>query len=238
MKKEKDPMGMAIADFHNTGKAGKLKVLSPDFDEDEIPVETLFRTFDEMPSIEQEALKLSCGKILDIGAGAGCHSIALQDMGKEVTAIDISPLSVITMKERGVVNAFEQDLWLTTEKYDTLLMLMNGIGIVGKIEKLPEFFGLVDKILNEGGQLLLDSSDLCYLYEEEDGIIILPDDGRYYGELRYQMRYKGKNGEPFDWLYIDFDSLQKIAAECGFEASMVKQGEHYDYLARITRAAK
>lgn len=237
MKKEKDPMGMAIADYHNTGKAGKLKVLSPDFEDDEIPVETLFRSFDEMPSIEQEALKLSCGKILDIGAGAGCHSIALQNMGKEVTAIDISPLSVITMKARGVVNAFEQDMWLTTEKYDTLLMLMNGIGIVGKIDNLPQFFSLVDSILNENGQLLLDSSDLCYLYEE-DGIIMLPDDGKYYGELRYQMRYKGKNGEPFDWLYIDFDTLHRIAEKCGFEATIVKQGEHYDYLAKITRATK
>ncbi|MCQ2135303.1 MAG: methyltransferase domain-containing protein, partial [Bacteroidales bacterium] len=115
MRADKDPMGAAIADYFKTGKAGRLRVFSPDFDEDEIPVETLFRSFEDMPALEKAALTLAKGKTLDVGAGAGCHALALQDMGKDVTAVDISPLSVQTMAARGVAHALEQDFWLVSE---------------------------------------------------------------------------------------------------------------------------
>lgn len=235
MKRANDPMGTAIAESHKTGKADILRVFSPDFDEDEIPVELLFRSFDEMPEIEQMALTMAQGKILDVGAGAGCHSLALQKMEKDVTAIDISPLSIETMSARGVNKAMEQDFFTITEKYDTILMLMNGIGIVGTITNLPSFFNHIDGILSDNGQLLLDSSDISYVFEDEDGIIYLPEGDKYYGELEYQMQYRDIKGESFQWLYIDFETLQQIAQKNGFNAELVQTGEHYDYLARITR---
>ena len=130
----KDPMGAAIADYHRQGKAARLRVFSPDFDEDEIPVATLFRTADAMPPLERQALQLARGRILDVGAGAGCHSLALQAMGHSVTAIDISPLAVETMTARGVKDARIEDFWSVEARYHTILMLMNGIGIVGRLE--------------------------------------------------------------------------------------------------------
>ena len=168
MQAGKDPMGSAIADYHATGKAARLRVFSPMFDEDDIPVATLFRRFDEMPAIEQEALRTASGAILDVGAGAGCHSLALQAMEKRVTAIDISPLAVATMRERGVKEVLEQDFFTLEGRYDTILMLMNGIGIVGTLRRLPDFFLQVDRLLAPGGQLLCDSSDICYIFEDED----------------------------------------------------------------------
>lgn len=230
-----DPMGAAIAEFHKTGKAEKLRVFSPDFEEDEIPVDTLFRTIDEMPVLEQMALKLAKGKTLDVGAGAGCHSLALQNMSKDVIAVEISPLSVETMIARGVKNVIKQDFFTLDEKYDTILMLMNGIGIVGTIAELPSFFKHIDNILSDNGQLILDSSDISYVFEDEDGIIYLPEGDGYYGELEYQMQYRNVKGKSFNWLYIDFDTLKSIAYENGFNAELIGSGEHYDYLARITR---
>lgn len=235
MNRTTDPMGTAIAEYHRTGKADKLRVFSPDFDEDEIPVGLLFRCFDEMPDIEQLALRMAEGKILDVGAGAGCHSLALQQMKKDVTAIDISPLSVETMSALGVRKVVEQNFFTITEKYDTILMLMNGIGIVGTIANLPSFFNHINSILTDNGQLLLDSSDISYVFEEEDGIIYLPEGDKYYGELEYQMQYKDIKGDSFPWLYIDFETLQDIAQKNGFNAELLQTGEHYDYLARITR---
>lgn len=235
MNRTNDPMGTAIAEYHKTGKADKLRVFSPDFDEDEIPVDLLFRSFDEMPETEQLALRLAEGKILDVGAGAGCHTIALQKMGKDVTAIDISPLSVETMSALGVRKVAEQDFFTITEKYDTILMLMNGIGIVGTIANLPSFFNHINNILTDNGQLILDSSDISYVFEEEDGIIYLPEGDRYYGELEYQMQYRDIKGNSFPWLYIDFETLQDIAQKSGFNAELLQTGEHYDYLSRITR---
>lgn len=228
-------MGRAIADYYATGKAARLRVFSPMFDEDEIPVPTLFRTRDQMPAIEQEALMVAGGIILDVGAGAGCHSLALQAMEKRVTAIDISPLAVETMRQRGVKDVREQDFFTLDGKFDTILMLMNGIGIVGTLNRLPTFFMQVDHLLSPGGQLLCDSSDLCYLYEDEDGIIDLTGVEGYYGELTYKLQYKDIKGESFSWLFIDPETLREQAAAHGFHCDILMRGPHYDYLARLTR---
>lgn len=230
-----DPMGAAIYDYHKNGKAGKLIVHSSMFDDDEIPVADLFRSYQDMPILEKRALELAHGRILDVGAGSGCHSVALRQMGKEVHAIDISPLSVKVMQERGL-DASLTDFYDAefSERFDTILMLMNGTGIIGTIDGIPEFFSRLKSLLNPGGCVIIDSSDLCYLFEEEDGsfMIDLADD--YYGQLDYQMEYKGMLGEPFDWLYLDFTTLCAAAEENGFKAEMLAEGEHYDYLARLT----
>lgn len=233
---KKDPMGTAISDYYNKRKADKLRVFSSQFDEDEIPVRELFREATNMPLLERTALGLSSGRILDVGAGSGCHSLALQTAGKEVCAIDISPLSVEVMKQRGVqdarlVNLFDEQF---TETFDTILMLMNGSGIVGRLENMPNFFRKMKQLLRPGGSILMDSSDLRYLFEDEDGsfVINLADD--YYGEMDFQMQYKDIEGDTFDWLYIDFQTLSLYATNCGFKAELIKEGKHYDYLARLT----
>ena len=229
----KDPMGYAIADYHAKGKAGKLRVFSSQFEEDEIPVSQLFRSFDEMPELEQEALRLANGKILDCGAGSGCHALALQAMGKEVEAIDISPRSVEVMQQRGVkqaycINLFDENY---LQKFDTILMQMNGSGIIGKLENMGAFFAKMKQVLNPGGCIYMDSSDLRYLFEDEDGSFLVDLAGGYYGEIDFQMQYKQVKGEPFDWLYVDFQTLSYYASENGFQAELVREGEHYDYLA-------
>ena len=235
MKESQDPMGQAIADYFKYGKAETLRVFSPMFEEDELPVQTLFRSFEEMPVIEQTALRMASGRTLDVGAGSGCHSLVLQEKGVDVTALDISPLSVKTMQERGVKRALLQDFFTFEEQFDTVLLLMNGAGITGTVERLPLLFQQLDKVLAPGGQAFCDSSDLCYLFEDEDGIIELPDMDGYYGELVYQLQYKDIKGEPFPWLYVDADTLSEQAATCGYQMEILAQGEHYDYLARITK---
>ena len=235
MNRKADPMGRAIADYQLTGTADRLRVFSPMFEEDEIPLATLFRTYEEMPEIERKALDMTRGKTLDVGAGSGCHSLVLQGRGVDVTAIDISPLSVETMRQRGVKKVVEQDFFTVGGKYDTILMLMNGIGIVGTLERMPEFFRHLDKILATGGQVLCDSSDISYVFEDENGLIDYPDTGHYYGELSYRMQYKDTIGEPFDWLYIDAETLRKEAEENGYAVEVVAVGEHFDYMARITK---
>lgn len=230
---DKDPMGAAIADYFAHHKADKLRVFSSQFDEDEIPADQLFRPYDEMPELEQTALQMAEGKILDVGAGSGCHAIALQEMGKDVCAIDISPRSVEVMEKRGVKNVRQINLFDEhfLETFDTILMLMNGSGIIGKLENMPAFFQKMKQLLRPGGCILMDSSDLRYLFEDEDGSFLIDLAGDYYGEIDFRMQYKNIKGESFDWLYIDFQTLSLYADECGFKAELVKEGEHYDYLA-------
>ena len=237
ISEQADPMGAAIYDYHKYGKADVLRVFSSQFEEDEIPVSDLFRDLEDMPELEQVALKMAHGRILDVGAGSGCHSLALKKMGKGSVAIDISPLSVEVMQDRGLdarlVNLYDEDF---SEQFDTVLMLMNGTGIIGNIDNIPAFFARLDHILAPGGSLLIDSSDLRYLFEEEDGSLMIDLADDYYGQLDYQMQYRNIIGESFDWLYLDFNTLAYYAEECGFTAELVHEGDHYDYLARITRA--
>lgn len=230
-----DPMGAAIRDYQSKGKASRLRVLSSMFDEDEMPVAHLFRTFNQMPRLEQKALSMAKGRVLDIGAGAGCHALVLQERGLEVKAIDISLLSCEVMKERGVkdaecVNLFDPQL---QGKYDTLLLLMNGTGIAGKLNRLSMLLNRLKELLAEGGQILIDSSDLKYIYENEDGSMDIDLNAPYYGEVDYQMQYKNVKGEPFDWLYTDPMLLASISKQCGLNCEIVEEGENYDFLARL-----
>lgn len=228
-------MGAAILDYQTKGKAGKLSILSSMFEEDEMPVKHLFRNLEEMPMLEQKALSLAKGKVLDVGAGAGCHALALQAQSIAVKAIDISPLSCEAMELRGVMNAecinlFDEHL---ETGFDTILLLMNGTGIAGKIENLPALFNRLKALLNKGGQILIDSSDIKYIYENEDGSFDINLNAAYYGEVDYQMVYKDVKGDSFDWLYVDFPLLKSIAESCGLHGELIAEGEHYDYLARF-----
>lgn len=230
-----DPMGAAIYDYHKNGKADKLRVFSSCMEEDEIPVSELFRTFSEMPNLEQIALKMARGNILDVGGGSGCHSLALKEMGKETLAIDISPLAVEVMRERGinaqVTNLYDESF---SEKFDTILLLMNGSGIIGNLENMEHFFTRIRTLLSPGGCVLMDSSDLRYLFEEEDGSFSINLADEYYGQFDYQMQYKEIKGQPFDWLYIDFDTLNYYAEKYGFRVELAASGNHYDYLAKLS----
>lgn len=237
LTEREDPMGAAIRDYFRQGKSAQLKVLSSLFDDDEMPVAHLFRSYDEMPPLEQRALNEARGKVLDVGAGAGCHALALQERGLDVTAVDISPLSCETMKERGVanvecVNIFNQRF---QERFDTLLLLMNGTGIAGKLSRLPQLLSRLKQLMNPGAQILIDSSDLRYVYEDENGVLDVDLDGAYYGEVDYQMTYRNIIGKSFDWLYADSVVLAECCRQCGLKCEILAQGNHYDYLARIVQ---
>lgn len=234
----RDPMGSAINDYYKNGRAAHLRVLSSMFEEDEMPIAHLFRSEQEMPQLEKRALTLVRGRVLDVGAGAGCHALALQENGFEVKAIDVSPLSCDVMKARGIedvecVNLFDTQL---QSKFDTILLLMNGTGIAGKLSRLPLLLNRLKELMAEGAQILIDSSDLKYIYENEDGSMDIDLGGNYYGEVDYQMVYKNVKGDSFDWLYVDPTLLTASCKQCGLKCEIIEEGEHYDYLARITAA--
>ena len=227
-----DIFGKAIKDYYIHKKENaKIIVHSPDFDDDEIPVSYLFRGFNEMPKIEQIALQQAKGNILEVGCGAGSHALYLQSQNKNVTAIDISPLSIQIATKRGVKNAICADFFNfeSSKPFETILILMNGIGIAGKTSKLYTFFEQAKKLLSPNGQILVDSSDLIYLFEDED----VSDRSKYYGEMTYQISYGDTKSEEFDWLYLDFEQLKLVAEMNGFKVNLIKKGSHFDYLAQL-----
>lgn len=229
-----DPIGSAIHDYAASKKPADIIVSSDICEDDIIPVEVLFRKFDEMPELEQLALERTKGSVLDVGAGAGVHSLELMDRGHKVKAIDISKGAVTYMKKQGI--DAEQISFLTFKegKYDTILLLMNGIGIAGKLSNLERTLKHAKSLLNEGGRILCDSSDIKYLYEDEDGSMWIDLNTEYYGNFRFQMKYKKEKGQWFDWLYVDFDNLFQSAKKVGLKASKIYD-ENDHYLAELTQ---
>lgn len=202
---------------------------SPDFDDDVIPVEYLFRSFSEMPPLEQHALKLCTGRTLDVGCGAGSHSLYLRNKKDlDYLAIDTSEGAIEIAKKRGLSNAECLDFFtLKNEKFDSILMLMNGSGIIGRLENLPPFFEHCRSLLNSNGQIIMDSSDLIFLFDDEE----FDASENYYGELEFRLSYKGETSSAFPWLYIDPERLIQEARKNELHCNIVHKGEHYDYLA-------
>ncbi len=233
----KDLFGKAIFDFHTNNSPEDILTETSISEEDEMSVEYLFRTYSEMPKIEQKALQLAKGKILDVGCGAGSHALSLQnERNLEVIAIDISKKAIETCILRGVKNAkVENILEFEGEKFDTILLLMNGTGIFGKLKNCNEYLTKLKSLLNPGGQILIDSSDIIYTFDEdEDGGKWIPSENDYYGEITFNISYKNEKEEPFDWLYLDYNTLQNAAISNGLNCELILEGEHYDYLARLS----
>ena len=233
----KDLFGKAILDFQTNNSPEDLITETSISEEDEMSVAYLFRDFSGMPKLEQQALLLSKGKVLDVGCGAGSHSLYLQkEKNLEVTAIDISNNAVEACQLRGITDVFKIDLleFNSVDKFDTILLLMNGTGIFGKLEQVSKYLEKLKSLLTENGQILIDSSDIIYMFdEEEDGGKWIPGDA-YYGELEFTISYKGQKEAPFPWLYMDYNTLQNAAIANGFQCELVLEGDHYDYLARLT----
>lgn len=233
----KDLFGKAMFDFQTNNSPEDIITETTISEEDEMSVDYLFRSYNEMPKIEQKALQLATGKTLDVGCGAGSHSLSLQnDRNLDVTSIDISAKAIETCKLRGVKNAKVQNILdFEGEKFDTIILLMNGVGIFGKLENCNKFLTKLKSLLNPGGQILLDSSDIIYMFDEdEDGGKWIPSNNDYYGELVFNISYKGEKEEPFDWLYLDYNTLQNAAVANGLKCELILEGEHYDYLAKLS----
>ena len=230
----KDLMGRAIWDYFYQENPEDLQTETSISELDDLPVSYLFRTYKEMNALEQKALDLSLGKVLDVGAGAGSHALYLQNDKKlKVTALDISPRSIEICKARGLENAVCEDfLKFSDDKFDTILLLMNGTGIFQNLAKIDQYLQKLKTLVAENGQILIDSTDILYMYEDEDGGVLVPATG-YYGELDYYLHYKGDSEEPMKWLYLDFNTLKNAAQANGFKIQKVLQVED-SYLARLT----
>ncbi|AXB55494.1 class I SAM-dependent methyltransferase [Flavobacterium fluviale] len=233
----KDLFGKAIFDFYTNNSPEDIITETSISEEDEMSVEYLFRSYNEMPLIEQKALQLAKGKTLDVGCGAGSHALSLQnERNLDVVAIDISEKAIETSVLRGIKNAKVKNILdFEGEKFDTILLLMNGTGIFGKLKDCNKYLTKLKSLLNSGGQILIDSSDIIYMFDEdEDGGKWIPSENDYYGELIFNITYKKEKEEPFNWLYLDYNTLQNAAIANGLKCELVLEGEHYDYLARLS----
>ncbi len=232
------PQGLAIRDYWH-GDEDALIIMHGDDGEDmEVPAAVYFREYHDWPLLERTAVDLCCGRVLDLGAGAGCHSLVLQERGLEVCAIDISPECADVMKECGVKDVHLANVFdFEAEPFETILMMMNGIGFVETLDGLDSFLKYISRLVKTGGQILLDSFDARTELDprEARAIISQHDDDYYFGEVELWLEYKDYHGPKFGWLYVDTETLKKYAKKNGWGCRIVQQEEDGAYLAQLTR---
>jgi SAM-dependent methyltransferase len=231
-----DILGTALLDYQKGNYSEDIITYSSLNEEDVLPLPYMFREFKGMPDLEQKALSLCSGKVLDVGCGAGSHALYLQNMGISVTGLDASKGAIEVSKLRGLKNAIHGNLEdYQGQQFDTILVLMNGVGLARTLNGLEQFFTKLKSLLKDNGQILLDSSDIIYMFEnDEDGGYWIPDNVNYYGEVSFSMEYKKQKSQSFPWLYVDYNTLQRAASYNNLTCELVMEGEHYDYLSRLT----
>lgn len=230
----KDLFGKALLDYHNNNYTEDLVTSTNISDDDDLPLPYLFRSYADMPKLEQKALQLAKGNTLDVGCGAGSHSLYLQKKGIHVKAIDYSEGAVEVAKARGVEHVELKALLDETETFDTILLLMNGSGIFQELQQVSTYLKHLKSLLKPNGQILIDSSDIRYMYEDDDGGLWIDANAAYYGELDYFLSYKGEDEDPMKWLYLDFERLKLACETVELKCEQVMEGAHFDYLARLS----
>lgn len=237
----KDLFGQALLDYQNGNYTEDIMTSTSISDTDVLQLPYLFRDFKDMPKLEQRALQLANGYILDAGCGAGSHSLFLQKKGLKVKAIDISKGAIEVCKLRGLKQCELKDLLNETETFDTILLLMNGTGVFQNLDLISTYLNHLKSIMKPNAQILIDSSDLKYMFEDEkevsdsdSNLFWVDENSNYYGELDYYISYKGENETPFKMLYLDFETLNKACKVVGLQCELVLEGKHFDYLARLS----
>ncbi len=225
----KDLVGEALSSYFFYKKDYPLIINNKYGRTEEMAMEVFFRQINDLPDIEEYALQMSHGTVLDIGAGAGSHSLMLQEKGMKVTALETSAKACDVMKARGIKNIVNDDIFnFRKGNYDTLILLMNGIGLAGTLSGFRKLLGVLRKLLKPNGLIIFDSSDISYLYQD-----MPKPKNKYFGELEYQFQYLDQKGEWFNWLYLDSTTLQKIALQEGWRSQIVYQDDLDHYLARL-----
>lgn len=230
------PHGIALLDFCNGDTSAEIVVHGDDGETEIVPIRVFFRGPADFSALEEAALDLCRGRVLDAGAGAGCHSLVLQDQNFPVCAIDIAPEAVEVMRKRGVKDARCADVFhFQEEPFDTILMMMNGIGMVGDLAGLDRFLGDAHRLLKPDGQILLDSYDPNWTEDLEE--VAAPSArlprAHYIGEMCFQLEYKGRKGPPLAWLFVDSKILAERAGKAGWSCEVIWQEEEGHYLARL-----
>ena len=234
-----DLLGRSLLDYQNGDRSSDVYVQTNISHREYLSRAHFFRSFSQMIPIEQQALTLSQGRTLDVGAGTGSHVLYLQEKGIEAIALDVSPSAIEICKQRGVRVAICCDILQYEGQADTILMLMNGIGLCQKLSLLDTYLQKLKTLLTPHGQILLTSTDIIYMFDQdEDGSYLVPvfEDTDYYGELTYTITYKEEK-ESFPWLFIDYNTLQNAAHHNGLLCELIAEGEAYNYLARLRREA-
>ncbi len=232
----KDPIGNAIWDYHTNNNPQDIIVESDLVEDDFLPIDHLLRSYEDFPILEATAMQHCKGKILDIGAAAGPHAKYLIEKGFDVTTLEVSPLAYRYLQEviPQATHYSTPILDFNNGSYDTILLLMNGIGLAGTLNEVIPFFEHVSSLLAPGGSILCDSTDVQNIFEDDDGALWVDLNANYYGEFKFNMKYKDSESGWFNWIYLDIEKMEMLANDVGLSLTLLQEDEN-SFLVQLTK---
>ena len=226
-------LAAALVAYHEGQRDAKIVVRSDLRTYEEWPASLFFRGSDEFPPLEKEALELCGPRVIDVGAGAGPHTLALLQRGHDVLAVESLPEIASLLRARGFprVTVCSLDA-LPAGQADTVLMLMNGLGLAGTLDGLVPLLNSARRLLAPGGRVVADSTDPRQWIEPDDlQADLLRQDGRYGGEVQFQLEFDGIRGEPVPFLYVDPETLRNRGLRAGLLLEEIRPFSDGTYLA-------
>jgi len=240
---EEDAFGRVLLDYLS-GPAG-----DPVLERDDghagpaLGPEWFFAEPEEWPEAERAVFGYVRGRVLDVGAGAGRHSLAAQRRGLEVMAIDVSPGAVEVCRRRGVTDvrllplaAVDADLGV----FDTVLMMCGNFGLVGGAGEAAAILRRLHALTSPNGRIVLDSVDPDVDVDDADLAYAAGNRarGRPPGQVTIRIRY-GERATPwFDLLLVSSAELERLVAGTGWRLAQVVEGEPPDYYAVLEKIAQ
>lgn len=203
-----------------------------------------FSEYEQWSDFERQAIALAEGRVLDIGCGAGRHSLYLQEKGFNVTAIDNSPGAIEVCKLRGLKNAIVKSVAYIDEfepnSFDTILMLGNNFGLLGDAENAKLILEKMSRIASSEAQIIAGT---CNPYKTNNPEHLEYHElnrqrGRMPGQIKMRIRYGKTIGEWFDYLFVSPEEMQEIVAGTPWQIKELIGGGETIYFAVIVRGGK
>lgn len=225
-----DVLGSAIEAYFLNSDDTPIRVFINKNEEPVMYPSVFFRSYKNMLKYEKISLRESKGRVLDLGCGAGCHALYLQKKGLEITAVEISKKSAKVAADRGVEKVVNED-WrnLSLKNFDTVLVLMNGMGLAESPAELKLMFKKLKSFLSKNGSILIDSTDVTYAKADWP-----MRDSEYFGKVHFELKYKGKT-QCFPWLFVDFDTALKTAKSVKLNVEVLEKARNGHFLLRLSK---
>lgn len=226
-----DVLGISMEDYYQNGSSDEIAITLNGMPDDPMPVDVFFREPADFGELEILAMDQCRGRILDLGAGAGCHSLYLQGLGFDVVALEHSEKACGIMRQRGVRNVVQEDFydWEPKTRFDTILLMMNGFGMCERSHKAVDFLERLGGLLEPGGQIIGDSTDISYMEETWE-----KKAESYVGDVRFELMWR-EYTQRFDWVYFDEGFLLKAGSSAGLKTNVLSRGASQNFLVQLVR---